>query len=91
MESLNLTEEMLQAEINQAREAAKIADSQDLRAQSVYYDSQARQVVINLTNGSTFFCPTDLIEGLTNAADEDLKEIEITPCKEGLHWENLDI
>lgn len=91
MDNINLTEAMLQAEINQAREAGKIADSQEPRAQSVYYDSKEKQIVITLTNGNIFLFSPDLVEGLANASEEDLKDIEITPSKEGLHWDKLDV
>jgi hypothetical protein len=91
MNNLNLTDEILEKEISQAREAAKLADSQEPRAQSVHYDAQEKQIVLKLKNGTTFLFPPNLIQGLMSASDKDIAEVEITPSCEGLHWETLDV
>ncbi len=91
MSNLNLTEEVFKTEIVQAREAAKLADSQEPRAKSAYYDRHSQQIVIKLKNGAGFLLPPALVQGLAGASENALAEVEITPSGEGLHWEELDV
>ena len=34
--------------------------------------------------------PVDIAQGLADAEAQDLKQIEVTPMGDGLHWETLD-
>ncbi|AHJ66353.1 DUF2442 domain-containing protein [Granulibacter bethesdensis] len=45
---------------------------------------------VTLSNGVEMAIPVDLIEGIADASDHDLAEIELTPAGQGLHWERLD-
>lgn len=59
-------------------------------AVSVRYDRRASRVIVNLNTGVQLSVPIRNIEGLADAATEDLAEIEITPAGLGLHWPKLD-
>jgi hypothetical protein len=48
-------------------------------------------MVVELTNGCTFAFPTALVQGLSDAQDEQLEEVELLGDGYGLHWENLDV
>ncbi|GHG36524.1 DUF2442 domain-containing protein [Paracoccus aerius] len=54
------------------------------------YDARQRRVVVELSNGVTVMVPVHLLEGLADAQDSDLTEIEVTPAGLGLHWPKLD-
>ncbi|MGK7947207.1 MAG: DUF2442 domain-containing protein [Microcystaceae cyanobacterium] len=91
MASPNLNDQMIQEQIAKARRAAKIADSQEPRAESVYYDFIQKKIFINLKNGSSFAFPPDLVQGLSGEDEKLIADVEITPSREGLHWEKLDV
>ncbi len=91
MVSPNLNDKMILEQIAKAREAATIADSQEPRAESVYYDFNQKKIFLNLKNGSSFAFPPDLVQGLSGEDEQLIAEVEITPSKEGLHWETLDV
>jgi len=59
-------------------------------AVSARYDRRASRVVVNLNTGVQLSVPTRNLEGLTDAPEEDLAEIEISPAGLGLHWPKLD-
>lgn len=61
------------------------------RAASARFDAATRRMVVELTNGCTFAFPTALVQGLSDAQDEQLKEVELLGDGYGLHWENLDV
>ena len=43
-----------------------------------------------LHNGVELAVPDGLVEGLADAAPDDLADIEVTPAGLGLHWPKLD-
>ena len=59
-------------------------------AVSARYDRRASRVVVNLNTGVQLSVPTRNLEGLADAPEEDLAEIEISPAGLGLHWPKLD-
>ncbi|MBW4442572.1 MAG: DUF2442 domain-containing protein [Plectolyngbya sp. WJT66-NPBG17] len=81
----------LEAQLDRARDRAILADATEPRAVSAHYDRASGQIVIHLKDGSTFMFPHELGQGLSNASEEDLANIEITPSGIGLHWEALDV
>jgi hypothetical protein len=91
MKSPNLTDKMIQSQIDQVRETAIIADSLEPRAELVYYDYEQKKIVLNLKNGCCFLFSPDLVQGLADEDEKLIAEVEITPSKEGLHWEILDV
>ena len=64
---------------------------EDLRAASARFDAGTRRVIVELTNGCTFAFPVSLVEGLADADDAELAEVEPLGDGYGLHWERLDV
>lgn len=54
-----------------------------------YYDQSTGRIVVEFENGSTFTVPGRSLEGLVEASDADIAEVELLG-ETGLHWENLD-
>ncbi|MDY7014944.1 MAG: DUF2442 domain-containing protein [Cyanobacteriota bacterium] len=86
----SLDEEALKRKIEQAREAAEIANKTKPRASSANYDRDTNEIVIQLKSGAIYRFPVDIAQGLAGASPEDLAEVEVTPSGDGLHWEKLD-
>ena len=80
----------LKGKIEQAREAAAIANATQSRANSAYYDRDNDLIVIHLNSGAIYSFPTNIAQGLAGESPEDLAEVEVTPSGDGLHWEKLD-
>jgi len=60
------------------------------RAKAARYDAGSGRVVVDLTNGCTFAFPARALEGLGDANDEQLAQVEVLGAGYGLHWEPLD-
>jgi hypothetical protein len=78
------------AEFDAALERGRVARATEPRAASARYDRSAGRVVVELTNGCVFAFPPRLAQGLENATDDQLKQVEILGAGYGLHWEELD-
>jgi hypothetical protein len=74
----------------EAKERGRIEMATKPRASSARYDATSGRVVVELVNGSIFAFPARLAQGLENATDAQLANIEVTPVGFGLHWEELD-
>jgi hypothetical protein len=61
------------------------------RAVSVHYDRETGRVVIDLMNGCTYAFPTELVQDLRGASDDDLAVIEIDGLGFDLYWPTLDV
>jgi hypothetical protein len=48
-------------------------------------------LAIELTNGSSFRLPIELIPWLRNIPANQLAEVEVDPSGENLHWESADM
>lgn len=77
-------------ELLEAAQRGKIAALLEPRAVKARYDKNTKQVVIELNNRCTFSFPVELGQGLQNASDKELSEIELWPTGDALHWESLD-
>jgi len=82
--------ELTDAEYEAAVERGRIAEAAEPRARSAYYDRATGRIVIELKNGSTFAFPARLAQGLQNATDDEIAEVEVLGTGYGLHWETLD-
>ena len=91
MEKLELTEEALKEQLDQAKCADDLADATEPRAVAAYYDRDSGKIVIHLKDGATFMFPYELGQGLAGANPDALAEVEVTPSGIGLHWETLDV
>src|SRR5262245_23069856 len=61
------------------------------RAHSAGYDRRTGRVHVDLTNGCSFAFPARQAQGLEQASDEELAQVEILGLGLGLHWERLDV
>lgn len=84
-----LNDHDLDAQIGQATKAG-IAALDEPRAKAARYDATRRQVIVELTNGCTFIFPADMGQGLANATNEELADVQVLGKGFGLHWEKLD-
>ena len=82
--------ELTDTQIEAANELGRIAQASEPRAASARYDAASGRIVVDLTNGATFAFPPALVEGLCDAAPQQLAEIEVSPSGYGLHWPQLD-
>ncbi len=73
-----------------AEDRGRIEMATKPRAREAHYDAETARIVVKLTNGSIFEFPARLAQGLENATDEQLAEVEILGVGTGLHWETLD-
>ena len=83
--------ELSDADIAAAEERGRIARDSEPRATSARYDRKSGRIIVELTNGCTFAFPPELAEGLAQASDDELAQIEILGAGYGLHWEALDV
>ena len=60
------------------------------RATRARYDRRTGRVVVDLTNGCSFVFPARSLQGLAQARDAELADIEILGSGHGLHWPALD-
>lgn len=79
------------AEIDAALERGRIAQAAEPRAAAARYDRQLGRVIVDLVNGCTFAFPPRMAQGLENATDDQLAEVELLGRGYGLHWEALDV
>lgn len=79
-----------QIEAANARGRAMI-ESGDPRAASARYDAESGRVLVDLTNGCTFAFPARRVQGLEDATDAEIAEVEILGAGFGLHWETRDV
>ena len=55
------------------------------------YDRHHRRVVVTLDSGIQITIPVSQTQGLSDARNEDLGEIEVSPSGLGLYWPKLDV
>jgi len=79
------------AEIDAALEAARQTEKFDRRVVRASYSENTDSVVLVLENGVTHSIPRRLLQGLSEAKAEDLKQIELLGRGTGLYWPALDV
>jgi hypothetical protein len=77
--------------IAQAEERGTHQLATEPRARAARYDRRHGRVLVELTNGCSFAFPARDAEGLEQASDADLAQVEILGLGVGLHWEKLDV
>lgn len=90
MAKQRLTDEELDRQLVEARAAGRAREEVEPRAVAVRYESEGRRVVVDLKNGATFAAPVALFQGIGEASDEDLADVELTPGGRGVRWPRLD-
>lgn len=78
------------AAIAAARRHGQELDLTEPRASQARYDAASGRVIVDLTNGCAFAFPARAVEGLAEASDESLAQVEVLGAGYGLHWEALD-
>ena len=78
-----------QAEAAIARGREKM--ERDPRATAVRFDADSGRVLVELNNGCTFAFPARKVQGLEEASDADIAEVEVLGVGFGLHWETRDV
>ena len=76
----------MDAALQRGEEAA----ADEPRAKSAQYDAPSGRIIVDLTNGCTFAFPARALQGLADASDDELAEVEVLGSGYGLHWERLD-
>lgn len=82
--------EVTDAELNQAKQRWEAERAQRPIPVSVRFDMPSGRIVVEFTNGAAFMVPARSLEGLADASDEQLAEVELLG-ETGLHWERLDV
>ena len=83
--------ELTDAEIDAARERGRRFRETQPHAAAARYDRKSGCVVVDLTNGATFAFPPRLVQGLEEATEAQLSEVELLGRGSGLHWDSLDV
>ncbi len=61
------------------------------QATSVTYDQASHRLIVQLRNGVVFLLPHVLVQGLGEAAPEDIAEVRLGPRGASVHWDKLDL
>ncbi|SEP50679.1 Protein of unknown function [Rhodospirillales bacterium URHD0017] len=61
------------------------------RAASARYDRRTRRMVVELTNGCSFVFPPRALQGMAQAREAALADVEIAGAGHALHWPQLDV
>jgi len=61
------------------------------RATSARFDKKSNRLIIELSNDCTFTLPPKLIEGLADANDNQLANVELLGAGYSLHWPDLGV
>jgi hypothetical protein len=83
--------ELTDAAIDAALERGRVAGENEPRAAAARYDRASERIVVDLENGCTFAFPPRLAQGLEDASEQELSDVEILGNGYGLHWEALDV
>lgn len=86
-----LTEENLQNQIAQAKQAWQESEAIEHRAESVHYDESVDLIIIKLKSGAIFSFPPRLAQGLATASPTELADVWLPPSGSSIHWESLDV
>jgi hypothetical protein len=73
-----------------ANERGRIVFETEPHAKTARADRASGMIVLELFNGCTLSVPARHLQGLGQATDDQLAEVEITGVGYGLHWETLD-
>jgi hypothetical protein len=82
--------ELTDAEFDAAVQRGEELAAHEPRATSAQYDAASGRVIVELANGCTFTFPARSLQGLANASDDALADVEVLGSGYGLHWEQLD-
>lgn len=79
------------AQIDRAQADFKKIEGFEPLASGCRFDVADRMIVIEFSLGTEYRFPPRLAQGLQNASDEELANIEIFPSGNALRWPDLDV
>jgi len=82
--------ELTDEEFAAAEQRGRYLFETEPHARSVRHDRRSGMTVVELYNGCTFAFPPRRLQGLEQASDDELSQVEINGLGYGLHWEALD-
>lgn len=85
-----MTDEEFERQYAEATKRGKEEMATEIRARKASYDRASDRLIIDLKNGATFIVPCHLVQGLRDAAPDDIAAVELGPRGASLHWERLD-
>ena len=91
MVDLTMSEEEFERQYRAAQRRGRQTLNNTPRAQATRYDPTSKRIVIEFLNRSTFTFPVELVQGLRQAADEDLADIRLLAQGLALDWPRLDV
>lgn len=77
--------------VAEAIERGRAVRAIEPRATSVRYEPANGRVILELVNGATFAFPARLVQGLEQADEAQIAQVELLGAGYGLHWDALDI
>jgi hypothetical protein len=77
------------AQFDAANERGRIVYETEPHARAAHYDRATGQIVIELTNGAVYSLPARHLQGLADATDDQIANLDIGGGY-GLHWDELD-
>ena len=77
--------------ITDAIERGHVVRAGEPRATSARYERASGRIVVELANGSTFAFPARLVQGLEQADEDRIGQVELLGAGYGLHWDALDV
>lgn len=80
------SDEELDAQI----EASRGKHPDEPSAKEVRYDAGSRRVVLELSNGTTFIVPVELIQDLQEATEDDLADVRLLGSGFAIAWNRLN-
>ena len=83
--------ELTDKEIDAALERGRALRATSPRARTVRYDHESGRIVVDLTNDCVFAFPARLAQGLAEASEQEISDVEILGGGTALHWEALDM
>ena len=83
-------DELTDEEFEAANERGRVVFETEPHAKTVRHDLKSGMTIVELYNGCTFAFPPRQLQGLTDASDDELMQVEIIGLGYGLHWEAKD-
>ena len=88
---VQLTEQQIEAQIEQAIANQSKIEATEPRANKVCFDENDSRITIHFHNGTIFSFLTDSVEAIASLSSETLATVELTPSGKGLRWDKADI
>jgi len=81
----------LQEQLAKARANYEMNQIVEPRVMFASFDEVEDKIVITLNNSASFAVPRHLLQGLRDADPQQVKQVKVTPLRDGLFWEELDV